>query len=89
MKFINLILVSNPFVTASILKSARNSGKLRKQRVRRASSASLDLVPIFGMVLSFVTVGRSNAVEAAADLHMLMRCRFLGKSEELRKDGVE
>ena len=41
------------------------------------------------MVLSFLTVGRSNAVEATADLHMLMRRRFLGKSEELRKDGVE
>ena len=40
-KFINLALVSNPLAVAPNFKSARNSGKLRKQSARRASSPSL------------------------------------------------
>ena len=40
-KFINLVLVSDPLDVAPIFKSARNSGKLRKQSARRASSPSL------------------------------------------------
>ena len=40
-KFINLTLVSDPLVVAPIFKSARNSGKLRKQSARSASNPSL------------------------------------------------
>lgn len=40
-KSINLVLVSDPLAVAPIFKSARNSGKLRKQSARRASSPSL------------------------------------------------
>ena len=41
-KFINLALVSDPLAVAPNFKSARNSGKLRKQSARRASIPSLN-----------------------------------------------
>ena len=41
-KFTNLVLVSDPLAVAPNFKSARNSGKLRKQSARRASRPSLN-----------------------------------------------